>query len=165
MMLWLHFRFWVFCSSLWNFNSAFWYPLFFKAVSYSDFVSLKISSLDELIVLTYNKGSLGFLYGQYVPFARLKVTSKKITIFRSWVYIVEHSNCVYKNGKNELKLLAKKHSNTNKVILPVKAKKRIPTKLTVMILMKVEKRPLVLNQNNTQHRLTNCKVVKKIYLI
>ena len=27
-------------------------------------------------VLTYNKESLGFLYGRYVPFVRLKVTSK-----------------------------------------------------------------------------------------
>ena len=69
MMLQLRFRFWVFCSSLWNFNSAFWYPLFFKAVSYSHFVSLKNFSLGEFLfyllltgvggwledVLTYNK--------------------------------------------------------------------------------------------------------------
>ena len=34
MMLRLRFRFWVFCSSLWNFNSALWYPLLFKAVSW-----------------------------------------------------------------------------------------------------------------------------------
>ena len=108
MVLRLRFRFWVFCSSLWNFNSAFWYLLFFKAVSCSDFVSLKISSLDKFLfnllligfgmclmtwvgwledVLTYNKdkynkGSLGFLCGRYKPFVRLKVTSKKLTILK-----------------------------------------------------------------------------------
>ena len=33
-------------------------------------------------MLTHNKESLGFLYGQYVPFVRLKVTSKKASILR-----------------------------------------------------------------------------------
>ena len=49
MVLRLRFRFWVFCSSFWNFKSAFWYLLFFKAVSYSDFLSLKISSMDKFL--------------------------------------------------------------------------------------------------------------------
>ena len=98
MKLRLGFCFGVLYSSLWNFNS-----LFFKAVSYSDFVSSKIFSLDQVLfnyflidivmqlmtwgewledMLTYNKGPLVFLNGQYVPFVRLKVTSKKSRIFR-----------------------------------------------------------------------------------
>ena len=104
MMLRLCFGFWLFCSSLWNFNFVLWYPLFFfKAVSYSDFVLLKNFSLDEFLfnfllidhgkclmtwggwlqdVLRYNKESLGFLHGHCVPFVGLKVTSKKTKISR-----------------------------------------------------------------------------------
>ena len=35
-------------------------------------------------------------------------------------------------------------------------------KLVIMMSVKTKKRPLALNQNNTQHKLTNCKVLKKI---
>ena len=38
-----------------------------------------------------------------------------------FIYLVEHSNSVYKNRKNKFKLLTEKHSNTNKIILPVEA--------------------------------------------
>ena len=103
MMLRLCSRFWLFCSSLWDFISTLWYPLFFQAVSYSDFVSLEISLLDEVLftlllidigmclmsrggwledVLTYNKRPLGFLYARYVLFVMLNVTCKKSTILR-----------------------------------------------------------------------------------
>ena len=74
MILRLRFRFRVFCFSLWNFISAFWYlPFFYWYV------------LDDLRgwlenMLTYNKGSLGFLYGRYVSIVRLKLTSKMSTI-------------------------------------------------------------------------------------
>ena len=78
-------------------------PLFFQAVSYSDFASLEISLLDEVLfdlllidigmclmtrggwledVLTYNKRPLGFLYGRYVLFVMLNVTSQKSAILR-----------------------------------------------------------------------------------
>ena len=93
----------VFCSFLSNFNSVLWYPLFFKAVSYSDFDSFKISSLDEFLfnlllidisrclmtwggwledVLTYNKKSLSFLYGRYVWFVKSNVRSKLSTVLK-----------------------------------------------------------------------------------
>ena len=45
-------------------------------------------------MLIYNKGSLAFLYGRYVPFVRLKVTSKKLTILRFLLISILNSTCL-----------------------------------------------------------------------
>ena len=95
MMLRLCFCFWVLCCSFWIISSLLWYLLFFKAVLYSDLLSLKFSSLVVFLLdllftvigkclmtwlrwlenmLTFNKKSLEFLHGQYMSFARLKET-------------------------------------------------------------------------------------------
>ena len=101
-------KFW--CSSLLNVNLTLLYPQFFRAVSYANFDSSKTCLQDELLfnlllidvgncfitwggwfddVLMYSKESLGFLYGRYVPFCKLKVTSRKSTIFRFvWISIL-----------------------------------------------------------------------------
>ena len=44
-------------------------------------------------VLMYNEDSLGFLYDQCAPFARIKVTSKKLTILRCvWISILKRTS-------------------------------------------------------------------------
>ena len=48
-MLRLRFHFWVFWVFLRIFNSAYWYQLFFKAVSYSNFVLFKIYRIDYFL--------------------------------------------------------------------------------------------------------------------
>ena len=95
MMFRIRFHFWIFCFFfLWNFDSVLWYPLFFKAVSYSEFVSLKISSLHEFLfnLLLTDIGKSLMTCGWWlvdvlrnywnVPFVRLKVTSETSTLLR-----------------------------------------------------------------------------------
>ena len=44
-------------------------------------------------VLMYNEESLGFLYDLCAPFARIKVTSKKLTILRCvWISILKRTS-------------------------------------------------------------------------